>query len=163
MVERPLAPKWTPLGFWQRFSTIVRKPSDMPLAIKMGLFMCRAPINLEKASLPDFLATLRARSRPAADDMHVSMERIVRLRTAWLRLPFLRARNTCYLRAFTLYRFLDAGDRTVGIHFGIQPPAQPGDRLRGHAWVTVDGRLLEGPEEVARGGILEIPVGGRRS
>ena len=87
----------------------------------------------------------------------------MRLRTAWLRLPFLRARNTCYLRAFTLYRFLDAGDRRVGIHFGIQPPAQPGDRLRGHAWVTVDGLLLEGPEEVARGGILEIPVGGRRS
>jgi hypothetical protein len=163
MVEDALAPKWTPRGFWQRFSTIVREPSDMPLAIKMGLFMCRAPIDLEKVSLPEFLSSLRARPRPAADDVRTSMERIVRLRTAWLRLPWLQARNTCYLRAFTLYRFLDAGDLTVGIHFGIQPPAQPGDRLRGHAWVTVDGLLLEGPEEVSRGGILEIQVGGRRS
>ena len=163
MVAGALAPKWTPRGFWQRFSAIVQEPSDMPLAIRMGLFMCRAPMDLEKVSLPEFLASLRTRSRPPADDARASMERIVRLRQAWLRLPWLRARNTCYLRAFTLYRFLDAKDGKVGIHFGIEPPTRPGDRLRGHAWVTVDGLLLEGPEEVSRGGILEIPVGGRRS
>jgi hypothetical protein len=74
----------------------------------------------------------------------------------------LRARDTCYLRAFTLYRFLEAGEAPVGIHFGIERPRQGGDRLRGHAWVTVDGQLLEGPEAVAAGAITEIPLEGRR-
>ena len=161
MVARPLAPKWTPLGLWQRFRAIVREPSDFRLALRVGYFLCRAPADLERVSLPEFLASLRAADRPSAPDVWSAMERIVRLREAWLRLPGLRARNTCYLRALTLYRFLDADGGAVGIHFGIEPPRRPGDRLRGHAWITVDGRLLEGPEAVAAGGILEIPVPGR--
>ena len=163
MVARPLAPKWTPLGLWQRFRVIVREPSDFPLALRVGYFLCRAPADLEQVSLPEFLASLRASARPGALDVWSSKERIVRLREAWLRLPGLRARNTCYLRAFTLYRFLEAGDGAVGIHFGIEQPRESGDRLRGHAWITVDGRLLEGPEAVAAGGILEIPLPGRRT
>ncbi len=63
------------------------------------------------------------------------------------------------MRAFTLYRFLDAGDRTVGIHFGVEPNRP--DRLYGHAWITVDGELLEDPPEVADGSIVEVNVSAR--
>ena len=73
--------------------------------------------------------------------------------------PRLRRRNTCYVRAFTLYRFVDAGTRDVRIHFGVEPDRS--DRLRGHAWVTVDGEMLEGPPEVTTGSIVEVNLGAR--
>ena len=61
------------------------------------------------------------------------------------------------MRAFTLYRFVDAGERDLRIHFGVE--LDRSDRLHGHAWVTVDGELLEGPPEVTDGSIVEVNLG----
>ena len=102
---------------------------------------------------------LRVGHRPAAADVVAARDRIARLRSAWLALPRLRRRNTCYVRALTLYRFLDAGGRDVGLHVGIE--RHQTDRLRGHAWITVDGQMLEGPPEVEAGSIVEVNLGGR--
>ena len=159
-MTRALASKWTPWGLAQRTIRIIRRPADMSLAVAIGYFMWRVPAHLHDAHLADFLATLRAQPRPAAADAGASRERILRLQRLWLRLPFFRSRDNCYVRALTLYRFLDAGDRRVSIHFGIEQKADPRERLRGHAWVCVDGVFFEGPPEMRDGTVREVPLPG---
>lgn len=68
-------------------------------------------------------------------------------------MPLLRRRNTCYVRALTLYRFIHPGKGNLKIHFGVEPKIPPNDRLRGHAWVTIDGILVEAPTPVLEGRI----------
>jgi len=146
-------------GHLRRFRSAIRQPSDVVLAARIGWFVYRCPRDLEQRDLSGFLRELRVGHRPAAADVVAARDRIARLRSAWLALPRLRRRNTCYVRALTLYRFLDAGGRDVGLHVGIE--RQQTDRLRGHAWITVDGQMLEGPPEVEAGSIVEVNLGGR--
>jgi hypothetical protein len=80
------------------------------------------------------------------------------LRNACLGMPRLWRRDTCYVRALTLYRFLDPGEHRVRVHFGIEQPQSKDDRLRGHAWVSVDGRPFEAPEAVGARRIHEVPL-----
>lgn len=158
MVTRVFAPKWTPIGLAQRLRLIVRRPADIWFALQIGYFMWRAPGLLHRRNLRSFLADLRTLPRPAAPDAKSSLERILRLRRLWLALPFMRSRDNCYVRAMTLYRFLDAGATQVSIHFGIEERDDPKERLRGHSWVSVDGQLFEGPPEVFGARVREVPL-----
>jgi Transglutaminase-like superfamily len=158
MVTSTLAPKWTPRGFAQRVRRIFHTPSDVALALELGLFMWRAPGMLRRSNLKIFLDDLRAQPRPLASDARASLERIQRLRQLCLRLPMMRSRDNCYVRAITLYRFLDAGQDFVNVHFGIEEKDNPRERLRGHAWVTLNGQLLEGPPEAIFGKLKEVPL-----
>ena len=88
-----------------------------------------------------------------AADIAAGMERILRLRTPWLRRYRFGSHNTCYVRALSLYRFLDAGDHDFRIHFVVEPARSTEERLRGHAWVTVDNRILEEPERLRAEGL----------
>lgn len=141
--ERALAPKWSPLGAWQRLHRTVEQPSDLPLALQLGYFIWRAPSKLEVSHLAHLLDRLRSKPRPAASSIDEGFSRIMRLSEPWLRLRAFRERNTCYLRALILYRFLEAGERDLRIHFVVEPGVNLGGRLRGHAWVTVDGEVLD--------------------
>jgi hypothetical protein len=147
----------------QRVRRIVHQPSDLVLALRIGYFLLTTPGALGRTTLPILLDRLRSASRPRARDVRAGVERIMRLRQAWMRLPIFRARDTCYLRALSLYRFLDAGDNEVRIHFGIEPGTDPTDRLRGHAWVVVNQEMFEVPDPVQEGRVREIyrhPPGG---
>jgi hypothetical protein len=42
-----------------------------------------------------------------------------------------------------LYRYLDPGEKNMSIHYVVEPPRNSGDRLHGHAWVTVAGEVLD--------------------
>jgi len=153
------APKWTPHGFLQRFRNVVRTPADFFLALQIGYFIFRAPAEMRRATnLPRFLARLRARPHRRRSHFGTEFERLVRLRGAWLNLPFFRRSNTCYVRALTLYRFLDGRPHSIGIRFGIEAPVDGRGRLRGHAWVTIDDRILEGPDAVILGRVREVPI-----
>ena len=138
----------------------VRHPRDVLLALRVGWFLVHAPADLEGHDLRAFLNRLREARRPRATDVGQGMQRIVRVRRAWLSLPLLRRRDTCYLRALILYRFLDGGGRQVLLHLGVEPPRAPGERLRGHAWVTVDGELLEGPPDADLARVVEVNLNG---
>ncbi len=153
-----LAPKWTPRGFAQRYRAFVRRPDDLWLALQIGYFMWRVPALLRRRNLRSFLADLRECRRPAAPSIEQSQERIARLRALNLRLPFLRSRDNCYVRALTLYRFLDAGDQPVKIHFGIEEQPNPHERLRGHAWISVGGQHFDAPDEIFNVRIKEVPL-----
>lgn len=161
MVARPvppksIAPKWTPLGIVQRLRRLVRQPSDIGLALQIGYFMWRLPAELRQRHLGAYLSDLRLRRGAGAHDVFASVERIVRLRDPWLKLRLFRERDNCYVRALTLYRFIDRRESTVLLHFGIEEPADPVERLRGHAWVSVDGKFFEGPPQHAVGRLREM-------
>lgn len=131
------------LRFVQLLRKSIRQFDDISLALKIGYFVLKLPRMVDRTDLPRLLTGLRRSARPSALGLSSNLEQICRLRQLWLCLPMLRARNTCYVRAMTLYRFLDSGQRGMRIHFAVELGRNPEDRLRGHAWVTVDGQVLE--------------------
>jgi hypothetical protein len=153
MVKPALAPIWSPIGLLQRARRLLHQPGDIVLTLRIGLFVWRLPHQLRRRALPRLLDDMRAARRPAAPDIASGMERIIRLRTPWLRRHRFGSHNTCYVRALSLYRFLDAGNQDFRIHFVVEPARMPNERLRGHAWVTVDGRILEEPERLRAEGL----------
>lgn len=153
MVMPELRPIWTPIGIYQRTRRLLRQPGDIVFTLRIGLFVWRLPHLLQRHPLPELLDTLRAGGRPAAADIDTGLERIIRLRKPWLRKRRFGSHNTCYVRALSLYRFLDAGDHDFRIQFVAEPARTPDERLRGHAWVTVDDRILEEPERLRAEGL----------
>jgi hypothetical protein len=160
MVSERLAAKWTPKGLLQRIRQTIREPADVVLALEIGYFLCRAPADLRRHDLDSFLRQLRSLPRPYNENVQRAKERIVRLRQAWLSLPPFKRCNTCYVRALTLYRFLEAGKDRVGLHFGVEQSDDANERLRGHAWVTLNGEVLEGPNGGFSGRLYEMKIPG---
>jgi len=157
------SPWWTPWGFALRVPRILRTPSDFIWIARIGWFVLRAPSDLERSHLTDFLGRMRQGPRPGASTHRGSVERIVRLRTPWLHLPWLRARDTCYVRALTVYRFVDAPGHDVQLKVGAEWFDRPGGVLRGHAWVTIDDQTVEAPPGVDDHASLQlIRLGGEQ-
>ncbi|WP_164084925.1 lasso peptide biosynthesis protein [Pseudazoarcus pumilus] len=146
-------------GLQDRMRRNFHQPSDVWWFLHIGLFLWTVPRQLKAMSLPEFLERQSGGMRPAActNDIESGVERIGRLQGVWLRRSFFRSRNTCYLRAVTLFRFLDAGDRHKRIHFAVEPEPRDG-RRRGHAWISVDGRPLGVPDGVKADTLREIFV-----
>ena len=134
----------------------IRQPSDIGWLIRIALFIVRAPRDLAHTDVATFVERLRTGPRPKASDLRAGTERVKRLRGACLGMPALWRRDSCYVRALTLYRFLDPGTREVNLHFGVELPDAGQQRLHGHAWVTADREILEGPDAVLAGRIREL-------
>jgi len=142
---------WKPSQVARRALRVAFRPADVLTALAIVLFILRLPAELARHDLKGFMRKLdRTRS------FRTSHDRVVRIRSALLRL--FRRFDTCYARAFTLYRFLDVAPERVDLRLGIEPPRAQGDRLRGHAWVLLDGDILEGPEATAIARSREVSV-----
>jgi hypothetical protein len=131
-----------------RVPRIIRSPGEFLWIWRVGWFVIRAPARLEQSNVAAFLDSLEVGTRPASADPETAVERIVRLRSPWLHLPALRGRDTCYVRALTLYRFVAAPGHDVQFNVGAEWFDEPGGVLRGHAWVTIDGITAEEPPGV---------------
>lgn len=154
MADRSRGVSWFFGGLQRTF----RQPGDVALCARIGRFMWRVEHELEHTSLPDYLADLEHRGGLAGPDVVADTARIARLRQAWLNLDRFASRNTCYIRALTLFRFLAPEQGRLCIHFGVNPGDDPGDRVHGHAWVSWNGTVLEAPEPVQRGIVDELYV-----
>lgn len=146
------------LRFLRLLRSSIKQIDDIPLTLGIGVFIWKLPGKLSRSDLPQFLDKIRNSPRPSGIDTRSDVERICRLRRLWLWLPILSARNSCHVRAMTLYRFLDPRKRQLQIHFAVEPGRNPDDRLHGHAWVTVDGEVLEEPIHLLEGRLHEIYV-----
>lgn len=126
--------------------------ANLPMWMGIGHFIMRAPRRMGRTALPAFLARLADQPRSGGE-----ARRVQRIMRRWLRVPGLRSRDTCYLRSLVLFRFLDPRGGELCLHFGVdEPSGAPGDRLHGHAWVSLDGRPLNPPQTLADGRIHEI-------
>lgn len=152
----PTQSRWAAQGIRKGLARTFQEPGDLLLAARIGVFLWRIPRQLDRKPLDSVLGELSREPRDESGDLEASATRISRIRQAWLMSPLLRERNTCYIRALTLYRFLNAGSRSVRIHFGVEPGVREEDRIRGHAWVTVNGDVLEAPEPLLTGRVREL-------
>jgi hypothetical protein len=147
LASKPFVSRAQPLVFGQRLRRLIREPGDITLALQLGYFIWRVPDWLDRMPLPQLLNRLASASPPASSDIDTSLERVKRLSRLWFKLPMLRNRNTCYLRALMFFRFLDPQTRPMHIHFVVEPGRTPGERLRGRAWVTIGETLIDPPPE----------------
>ena len=152
----PTSHQWARDGIVRGLTRTFRQPADVVLALRIGVFLWRLPRRLDRQPLDGVLRELATESGDASSDLHSDAQRISRLRQAWLASPLFRARNTCYIRALTLFRFLAHDGRSLRIHFGVEPGTHPGDRVRGHAWVTAGEEVLEAPEPLLSGRVSEL-------
>ena len=125
--------------------------SGLPLWLAVGHFILRAPARLARTELPVFLSRVAAQPRDGSN-----FSRVDRLTRRWLRLPVMRSRDTCYLRSLVLFRFIDPNHGDLCLHFGVDEPGDSGERLHGHAWVSLNGRALNPPGTLAEGRLKEI-------
>lgn len=125
--------------------------SRLPLWLAVGHFILRAPARLARTELPVFLARVAAQPRDGS-----GFPRVARLTRCWLRLPLMRSRNTCYLRSIVLFRFVDPNGGDLCLHFGVDEPHDSGERLHGHAWVSLNGQALNPPDTLKEGRLKEI-------
>jgi hypothetical protein len=139
-------------------ASVVRSPGDAVLFVQICAFIVRVPSAVRRTDVTTFVRQIGDARRPKAQSLDAGYRRIARLRDAAFTMPRLWRRNTCYLRAVTLARFLDGGHHRIRVHFGVEQPPTPQERLRGHAWVSVDGALFEAPEEVLLRRIHEVPL-----
>jgi hypothetical protein len=136
----------------------VHSPADALLFVQICTFMARLPALVRGTDVPTFFDRIATAPRPKARSFEAGYRRISRLRDAALTMPRLWKRNTCYLRAVTLYRFLDAGGRRMRVHFGVEQPPSPQERLRGHAWISIDDAVFEAPDAVHLRRVHEVPL-----
>jgi hypothetical protein len=125
--------------------------AGLPEWLSVGHFIARAPARLARTQLPVFLARVAAQPRGGSD-----FKRVSRLARRWLRLPGWRARDTCYLRSLVLFRFVNPAGGDLCLHFGVDEPRAGGERLHGHAWISLDGQALNPPESLKEGRLREI-------
>jgi hypothetical protein len=139
-------------------ASVVRSPADAVLFVQMCTFMARLPAIVRRTDVPTFFERIATARRPKARSFDAGYRRVARLRDAALTMPRLWRRDTCYLRAVTLYRFLDNGGHRVRVHFGVEQPPTPQERLRGHAWISVDDAIFEAPDAVRLRRVHEVPL-----
>jgi hypothetical protein len=130
---------------------LIRRPGDVALLLRVGVFVARAPKLVEQYSVRDLLAALRSMRGKCEDP-----QRIIRMRKYWLCRPQFSSHDTCYIRALTLYRFLETNGEPIGLHLGVEHREHRDARLHGHAWVSLGDRILEGPPAALEGRLREI-------
>jgi hypothetical protein len=135
-----------------RWKQVVGGPRDVPLFLAIGWFILTSRFRLSRRDVRAFVRALRTGRRPLG-----SQQTVMRMCSYWLWRAF-RNCNTCYMRSITLYRFLDAPSSRLGLHMGIEQRANPAERLRSHAWVTLDGSVIYGPPVAYEGRLREIPL-----
>jgi hypothetical protein len=139
-------------------------PQDIVLAVRIAWFVNRLPGDLARRDVATFLRDLRrpnAARRNVGRDVYAEARHIRRIAMAVLSLPRYWQRNTCYVRALVIYHFLAATDHDVVLHLGIEQRG-PERELHGHAWLTLDGALLEAPDDVLLSSLREVPLDARR-
>lgn len=135
-----------------RLRRLIGTPHDAALFFRIGWFLFVAPVRLRHQDVREFVRGLRSGRRPLG-----SQETVLRMSGCWLFRCF-PSRNTCYMRSMTLYRFLDAPSRQLRLHLGIERRSNLAERLRGHAWVSLGGRIIYGPPIAFEGRVREIAL-----
>jgi hypothetical protein len=139
---------------------VIQGPSDVWLGVRMVAWSMVLPMLkhlvplhvLTRLMWPKRRADTRAHRAPAVTFL---ARRIFRVR------PFLR-RSNCLERSLLTYRFLAREGLDPRLVLGAR---RADGRVRGHAWVTIDGRpVMDGDEEIEQfTPVVEFGAGGTRT
>jgi hypothetical protein len=145
-------------------AVVCRSPRDLMLAVQIAWFVRRLAPDLARTDVTTFLRAVRRAPSAASRDLAAvrgEAQRIRRIAMAVLSLPRFWQGNTCYVRALTIYRFLDPAGHDVQLHIGIEQRGAE-RALHGHGWLTLDDTLLEAPDDVVLGMLHELRLDARR-
>ena len=109
-------------------------------AVRVGVWLCALPIRWRMHSLPQLLQHLTSAPGHVSRRGPLEMDRAVRVVRRVCRLRLFRGPlfpQACLRQALALYYFLSRLGYQVTIHVGVY---KAGEVLRGHSWVTVDGK-----------------------
>jgi Transglutaminase-like superfamily len=112
------------------------------VAIRVGVWRCGLPIRWRVHSLPRLLHHLTPAPGQAPRRVPLALDQAVRLVRRICRLRCFRGPlfpQACLRQALALYHLLSRLGYPVEIHVGVY---QAGEALRGHSWVTVDGKSV---------------------
>jgi hypothetical protein len=115
----------------------------LSLAAQSLFSLCVLPIRIRFMPLPLLLQRLTRRPkrrRPAGPSLNV--DQVARLVTGICQLRPFRSQlfpRACVRQSLLLYRALTGLGYPAVIHFGVK---RAGDRITGHSWVTLDGRIV---------------------
>lgn len=128
--------------------SLARNPRELFLVGRIFLFLVFLPLPLRFLKIQHLVSAIMPhRSPPPHRRFHP--ERIVYLcERAATRLERFGYRNTCLKRCLVMFHFLRTEGVPVDISFGA---FREGGALKGHSWLTLDGRLFhEAQEKVDR-------------
>ena len=128
----PLLPNETPA----RTSTLAHlrslRPREALLLVQMVAMVSALAVLQRTVSLPRLVRLFDVR-RPRREG-RLSPQRLAWLASGLLRRIF--GQDFCMPRSLVLFHFMRKWAYPVRLHFGI---AKQGSKLKGHAWVTLDG------------------------
>ena len=106
---------------------------------EIALFMEKVLLNLIK--LPNLLKLLDPEKKVPPDDS--TIEYLLKF-TNFILFRLFRSTTPCLLRSILLFRQLRMMNRNVKIIFGVKNEE---GKLKGHAWLIVDGRRFSEPND----------------
>jgi len=126
----------------QKGRNYISTPGDVLLAIRITLWT--GVLRLLKHVVP-LEVLVRAIRRSPELDADAGRERQVVAMARWAaRVWAWSSDDTCLERALVRYRFLSGTDADLRLVFGF---SRDGGRLKGHAWVVVNGVSIDEDEE----------------
>jgi hypothetical protein len=123
---------------------LVRSPGDLWLALRMLGWALALPLLARVLPLPRLTRLVAKRSRARRSAWRE--QQIVGLAHR-LGAPLGAPGGGCLPRSLLLYRFLGAAGAEPRLTMGVR---RQENRVRGHAWVAVDGRVVADSEEAVR-------------
>jgi hypothetical protein len=146
----------------RRVPTVVRTPAHVWLTVRMAAWSLVLPVLKRLLPLPRLARLMWSDGRGhSSGEDH---ERVVTLARWICSARVGRGRDNCLDRAFLTYRFLAMASANPRLVVGMRS----GERVAGHAWVTLNGRTVHGAGEspddfvavvaFGRGGAREEPA-----
>jgi hypothetical protein len=130
-----------------------------------ALRLCRSAKGTgSRTSLPQQAADLASKAWLPAGVAPDAAQRAT-IRASRRAARWLGSRDTCLIRSVVSAALLSDHDDVL-LHVGFAPSGEGGRAIEGHAWVTVDGAIVGGPESAMAGDRpmteMTIPVRRRR-
>jgi hypothetical protein len=120
----------------------VLRLSQLWWALRVGVWLCGLPIRWRLHSLPGLLQHLTPAPGRALRPGLLELDHAVRIVRRICRLRLFHGPlfpQACLRQSLALYYILTRLRYPFEIHFGVY---KAGEALRGHSWVTVDGRAV---------------------
>jgi hypothetical protein len=123
-------------------SESIMRLSQLWWAVRVGVWLCGLSIRWRVHSLPQLLHHLTPVRGRAPRSSRLELEQAVRIVRRICRLRLFHGPlfpQACLRQSLALYYILTRLRYPFEIHFGVY---KAGEALRGHSWVTVDGRAV---------------------
>jgi len=120
----------------KEFSTLVETPPELWLFLRIGLWILIVTILLRATAINRMMTILAPRKSSPGK---FKREKIVNFTSFWLGRERAFLQRSCLKRSLVLFRYLNMQSERARFFIGVR---KENGELRGHSWITVDGKSL---------------------